>query len=203
MGVSERRAREKEARKSSVLDAARTLLLERGFNGTTTKQIAQRCELSEATLFFYFKNKDEIITSLLFESIKFWAENLEKIRKANLSPDRKLARLWQLYKKVDQEHPEFYVVYAYLARPNAMTDISAELKQEIVERSGGNFQQLAGVLEDITGRDDGRLMADMMWSTFLGLMVLRDSRVNLNAKVHPTDRDLTTIFEVLKKSLLG
>lgn len=71
MGVSERREREKQARMSGFLDAARDLLLEKGFTGTTTKKIAERCEMSEATLFFYFKNKDEVFASLLFESIGF------------------------------------------------------------------------------------------------------------------------------------
>ncbi|HJL53937.1 MAG TPA: helix-turn-helix domain-containing protein, partial [Arenicellales bacterium] len=78
MGVQERREREREARKDAVLDAAREILLEKGFRGTTTKAIAARCELSEATLFFYFNNKDEILASLLFESIGFWGEGLDK-----------------------------------------------------------------------------------------------------------------------------
>ncbi|MBI5481108.1 MAG: helix-turn-helix transcriptional regulator, partial [Deltaproteobacteria bacterium] len=50
MGVQERRQREREARKKSVLDAARSLVRERGFNGTTSREIAKACELSEATL---------------------------------------------------------------------------------------------------------------------------------------------------------
>jgi AcrR family transcriptional regulator len=65
MGVAERRERERQARKGAVLEAARHLLLEKGFRGTTTKEVARRCELSEATIFFYFKNKDEILLSLL------------------------------------------------------------------------------------------------------------------------------------------
>lgn len=71
MGVQERRQRERQARRSAVLDAARLLVRERGYNGTTTRQIAEACELSEATLFFYFSSKDEIFTSLLFEGIDF------------------------------------------------------------------------------------------------------------------------------------
>ncbi len=203
MGVAERRAREREARKSSVLDATRSLLLERGFNGTTSKQIAERCELSEATLFFYFKNKDEIIVSLLFESISSWSVGLERISGLKLTPEKKLSRLWQFFKKMKDEHPEYFVVFAYLARPNALAEISDELQAEIVRDSGENFQRLAKLLEDITGRNDGRLMADMVWATFLGLMVLRDSRENLHSKVHPTERDLATVCDMLTKALLG
>ena len=62
-----------------MLDAARQLVRERGFNGTTTKLIAERCELSEATLFWYFQSKDEIFTSLLFEGIDFMARGLAAV----------------------------------------------------------------------------------------------------------------------------
>lgn len=79
MGVQERRQREREARRKAVLDAARELVRERGYNGTTTKQIAAACELSEATLFWYFKSKDEIFTSLLFEAIDFMQQRIDAL----------------------------------------------------------------------------------------------------------------------------
>lgn len=153
-------------------------------------------------MFFYFKNKDEIIVSLLFESISSWSEGLERISELKLAPEKKLARLWQFFRKMKEEHPEYFVVFAYLARPNALAEISDELQDEIVRTSGANFQSLANLLEDITGRGDGRLMADMVWATFLGLMVLRESRVNLHTKVHPTDRELNAVCDMLTKALL-
>lgn len=203
MGVSERREREKQARMSGFLDAARDLLLEKGFTGTTTKKIAERCEMSEATLFFYFKNKDEVFASLLFESIGFWADGLDKISKAKLTPEKKLARVWQFYKSVREEHPEYLILSAYLSRPNSIAGVSDEIRSDIVRLSGGNFQQLAEILEDITGRSDGRIMADMMWSTYLGLMIVRDTRENLKTSVHPNDRELAAAYKILEKGLLG
>ncbi|MFQ5517323.1 MAG: helix-turn-helix domain-containing protein, partial [Acidimicrobiia bacterium] len=67
MGAKERRERERMERRRAILDAARVLVREHGFNRTTTRMMADRCELSEATLFFYFSSKDEILTSLLLE----------------------------------------------------------------------------------------------------------------------------------------
>ncbi len=202
MGVQERREREREARKSAVLDAARELFLERGFNGTTTKQIAKNCELSEATLFFYFRSKNEIFTSLLFEGIEFWAQGLKKIAAEDLPPREKLARIWKFYGQVDVEHPEYYQLSAFLARPMATADVSEEVREKIVRRSGENFRQLAAILENILGDGRGRIAADLLWSTYLGLTVLKESRVNLGAPVHPTKKDLDRVFEILSKGLL-
>jgi AcrR family transcriptional regulator len=203
MGVQERRERERQARKGAVLDAAREILLEKGFRGTTTKAIAERCELSEATLFFYFNNKDEIIVSLLFESIGFWAQGLKRIAGSKVRPQKKIDQIWRFHEKVNDEHPEYYLVSSYLAQPNALNGVSEEIKEKIVHESGENFQRLADLLEKITGRADGRHMADTMWATFLGLMVLRGSRVNLgHGEVRNSRQDRTMAFGWLKSGFL-
>lgn len=203
MGVQERREREREARKVAVLDATRQILLEKGFRGTTTKGIAERCELSEATLFFYFNNKDEILVSLLFESIDFWAEGLEKIARSKASPEKKLDQIWRFHEKVNEEHPEYYLISSYLAQPNALVGVSEEIKEKIAHQSGKNFQRLANLLEVTTGQADGRHMADTMWAVFLGLMVLRESRINLgHGEVRAARQDRTAAFEWLKPGFL-
>ncbi|MCH7743747.1 MAG: TetR/AcrR family transcriptional regulator [Proteobacteria bacterium] len=203
MGVQERRQREREARKDAVLDAAREILLEKGFRGTTTKGIAERCELSEATLFFYFSNKDEILVSLLFESIGFWAEGLDRITKSNASAENKLDQIWRFYEKVNDEHPEYYLLSSYLAQSGALDGVSEDVKEKIVRQSGENFRRLASLLEETTGHADGRHMADTMWATFLGLMVLREFRVNLgHGDVRNSRADRVTAFNWLKNGFL-
>ncbi len=202
MGVKERRARERTARKDTILDAARTLLLERGFTGTTTKQIAEQCELSEATIFFYFKSKDEIYTSLLFEGIEFWHHGLAKIAATDLTPKDTLTRLWKFFARVQKEHPEYYQLSAFLARPRSATDVSDEVRDEITRRSGDNFQRLTTILEDALGQDGGRIASDLLWASFLGLTILRESRKNLGSSRHPTDRDMKHILDLLMHGLL-
>jgi AcrR family transcriptional regulator len=204
MGVMERRERERQARKGAVLEAARQLLLEKGFRGTTTREVAKRCELSEATLFFYFKNKDEILVSLLFESINFWAEGLDKLEKSRVSADKLLDKIWQFHEEVNNKHPEYYVVSAYLSQPNALVGVSDEIKEQIVHLSGENFQRLAKLLERATGHSDGYHLADTLWSMFLGLMILRDSRINLgHEEVRTAKRNRAAVFETLKRGLLA
>lgn len=202
MGIAERQARERETRRSAILGAARSLLIERGFSGTTTKEIAERCELSEATLFFYFKNKQEIFTSLLFEGIEFWTRRLDEIRTEKLPPRRRLARIWAFFQEVYREHPEYYYVSAHLARPRSMADVSDELRAEIVHRSGENFLQLADLLEGITTPGNARVAADLVWGSVLGLVSLRDARRNLGVHVHPTAGDFDRMLELLCRGLL-
>ncbi|MBM3556064.1 MAG: TetR/AcrR family transcriptional regulator [Alphaproteobacteria bacterium] len=202
MGIAERREREREARRSAVLEAARALLLEKGFSGTTTKLIAERCELSEATLFFYFESKDEILVSLLFEGIDFWARGLERLIKLEVSPEQKLARLWRYFVEVREQHPEYFHLSTYLAQPCALVNVTAEVRDEIVRRSGANFARLDRLMRDVTGAANGRPAADLVWAAFLGLMTTRDARRNLGADPHPNDRELGLALKTLIGGLL-
>ena len=197
MGIQERRERERAARRTAVLDAARALVREQGFNGTTTKKIAERCELSEATLFWYFKNKDEIFVSLLYEGIDFLARGLEDVFAKGGDPEALLTRLWKFFSTVHEKHPEYLHVFTYLAHPQATAVVTAEVREELARRSGDNFRRFAVLLQGQLGVQNGRLLADLLWATFSGLTVLQDSRVNLGAKSHPTEREMREAFRLL------
>lgn len=197
MGVKERRERERQARRQAVLGATRDLVREQGFNSTTTKQIAERCELSEATLFWYFSSKDEILTSLLFEGIEFMARGLEEIIAAGAPAERTVRRVWGLFTELREAHPEYYHLFGYLAHPQSTAAVNDEVRAEIARRSGDNFRMLADWLGEAVGPARGRVAADLLWGSFVGLMVLRDSRANLGSKAHPTERDLAAAFRML------
>ena len=201
MGIQERREREREARRASVLDAARALVLERGFNGTTTKVIAEKCELSEAALFFYFQNKDEIFLSLLFEGIDFTAGVLDKLLQAKQPPITRLQKLWETFSLINREHPEYVHVFGYLSRPQATANVSADVRAEIARKSGDNFRRLAHLLEGIVPPSRSRVAADLLWSTFIGLNSLNDTRRNLGAPAHPTKADQKAAFELLLRGV--
>lgn len=51
--------------KKKVVEASLDLFSTQGFNGTSTKQIAQKSGMSEATIFKYFTNKDELLKYIL------------------------------------------------------------------------------------------------------------------------------------------
>ncbi len=203
MGIKERRQREREARRHSVLAATRALLAERGFNGTTTRRIAERCELSEATLFFHFKSKDGILVSLLFEGIDHLAAGIAEIAASEAPRRERLRALWRFFTEVRGSHPEYFQVFAYLAHPQSTATVDDDVKAEIARRSGDNFRRFAALLGDLLEVPDARLAADTIWGLLVGLMVLRDSRANLDASPHQDDDELAAAFELLLDGLLG
>ncbi|OGQ24540.1 MAG: hypothetical protein A2138_10680 [Deltaproteobacteria bacterium RBG_16_71_12] len=180
-----------------MLDATRKLVRERGFTATTTKEIAKACELSEATLFWYFQSKDEIFTSLLYQGIELMRSGLEEIATSKREPRHQLAQLWRFFAEVREQQPEYFHVFGTLANPAATAAVSEDVKAEILRRSGDNLRRCAELVRACVGAKDARIAADLFWAAFVGLMVLRDSRVNLGADAHPDERELRVAFELL------
>jgi AcrR family transcriptional regulator len=55
-----KRAKNKEAVRTRILDAALALFQSKGFDATTTKEIARKAKIAEGTVFNYFETKDDI-----------------------------------------------------------------------------------------------------------------------------------------------
>ena len=54
------RARQKEAVQKRIVDAALALFQSKGFDQTTTRQIARKAKLAEGTIFNYFETKEDV-----------------------------------------------------------------------------------------------------------------------------------------------
>jgi len=62
-------AETKEATRKAILHSARRLFAERGFETTTTRDIAQAAEIASGTLFNYFMTKEAIVASMADEAL--------------------------------------------------------------------------------------------------------------------------------------
>ena len=60
MGTAERRLREINARRDTILASARELFDEKGFDKTTVDDIVEKAEVSKGTFYNYFPSKVEI-----------------------------------------------------------------------------------------------------------------------------------------------
>lgn len=60
-----RRQRERDARRDSILAAAQETFTTRGFAGSTMEEVALRAEITKPTLYGYFRTKDELLLRLM------------------------------------------------------------------------------------------------------------------------------------------
>lgn len=70
MGIAERREREKEMLRARIVEAARDLLSEQGLNALSMRAIAERIEYSPATIYLYFRDKEELTLEVVREGFR-------------------------------------------------------------------------------------------------------------------------------------
>ncbi len=70
--------------KKKTLEAAIKLFAKQGYNGTSTLQIAKVAGVSQATVFKYFKTKEDLLYSIIVPVIpKLFSSFLGRVKKAN------------------------------------------------------------------------------------------------------------------------
>ena len=67
--VGTRRQRQKAETRASILEAARALFEERGFDGTTIRAVAAKAEVGLGTIFAHFPDKGELLIAALLEDL--------------------------------------------------------------------------------------------------------------------------------------
>lgn len=62
----------KSSKRAMILEEARSIFTENGYEKTTLEDIGSKCGLNKASLYYYFRNKEEIyVQVLLMEADKF------------------------------------------------------------------------------------------------------------------------------------
>ncbi|MBE9465291.1 TetR/AcrR family transcriptional regulator [Dyadobacter subterraneus] len=107
MGIVERKEREREEMRELILEAARKLFLAQGFDKTSIRNIAEAIEYSPATIYLYYKDKNELLYSLHEAGFRKMMEQFSIVATVQ-DPFEKLVAIGNQYLKFAIENPELY-----------------------------------------------------------------------------------------------
>ncbi len=116
MGITERKGREREQMKSLILETAMRLYVEEGPESVSIRRIAERIEYSPATIYLYFRDKDEIMFALCNMAFGKFNEGLSEMA-AVADPLERLRVGGQAYVRFALENPEYYDLMFILRSP--------------------------------------------------------------------------------------
>ena len=171
MGTRDRKEREKEQLKGLILKAAREIFIEKGYEQTSIRNIADRIEYSPGTIYLYFKDKDSIFHELHKEGFQLLRQQISVLF-AVADPFERLKAMGNVYLKFAKEHPDFYDLMFILRAPmNALED------PECWQEGESSFQILVQVVEECQqqGRFSGHNSEDLayvIWSTLHGMVTI-------------------------------
>jgi AcrR family transcriptional regulator len=81
-----RKQRDGEDTRERVLNSARRLFAENGFNGTSLANISKDCGISDGLILHHFKNKKNLYQAVLEQSAEAYMKVFEEVRESAGSP---------------------------------------------------------------------------------------------------------------------
>ena len=179
MGSNERRTRQRAETRRKILDAARDMFVEHGYEATTVRAIAEQIEYTPAGLYHHFPSKDAILSELCTADFRALAAAFLRIGRIE-DPVERLLRIGEAYVAFALEHPMQYQLMFMTRHPMAL-DKSLTRGDPSEDAYAFLRQTCADVIA--TGRlrpdfQDPDELAQMFWSALHGLLALHIAKRN-------------------------
>jgi AcrR family transcriptional regulator len=172
----ERRERERQELRTRILDAARELFAEEGYEAVTMRRIAERIEYSPTAIYFHFRDKQALLRELVDLDFGSLAQKFQKIARIP-DPIERLRKIGQAYVAFALSHRNHYRLMFMTPHPDAMKPEDSRLRRGNPEEDAYAFLK-ATVAEAIAaGRirpelTDADLVSQMVWAASHGVVSL-------------------------------
>jgi AcrR family transcriptional regulator len=151
MGIAERREREREQVRTRIVEAARDLLSEEGLGALSMRAIAERIEYSPATIYLYFRDKDELIHEVVhagFERMGTYVEAaIAALGEAASDPLERYRAMGRAYVRFALEHTAYFrVMFELPSAPHMECPSGTPLPAS--RPNPGGFDNVVATLEE-------------------------------------------------------
>lgn len=183
MGIPERKEREREQRRSAIVDAAEKVFFGKGVDTATMDEIADEAELSKGTLYLYFKSKTELYLAVCEKGMFIMLDEFRIAYEKPVSGREKLRNIGMAYFNFAITQPDYFKATSYFE----LTDMDNDSKESVIAISCHDlgeslFRYTLDAIQD--GMDDGSIhekhnpneLAVMMWSSMRGVIQLYNMR---------------------------
>lgn len=194
MGIAERREREKEQRRNDIIDAAEQVFFARGWQTATMDDVAGAAELSKATLYLYFKNKEELYAAILSRGSDILHGMFREAVESNESGIEQTAAIGRAYMQFHEEHRDYYDAMLYFDTKGFDTCDDCSYGQICVEAKEKIMKLVSCAVAN--GVADGTLRADLdpvktavlLWASSSGVLSALATTGDNIREVHGFDK---------------
>ena len=170
MGIVERKEREREEMRKLILDGAQKLFLLNGFDKVSIRNIADEIEYSPATIYLYFKDKNELLYALHQRGFVQMVQEFQPLLLLT-DPFEKLVEMGRSYIRFAVENPELFDLMFIMTAPMDTLE-----KKEWIEgdQAFGLLMQVVQECMDagVFQKHDVQATAMMIWSGIHGYTAL-------------------------------
>jgi len=186
MGIAERKIRQKESVRCSILEEARKIVEQEGWQALSIRKIAEAIEYSVPVIYDHFANKEAILLEFTREGYQLLNEELTKAKNKHEDPAAQIEAMAYAYWDFAFTNKEYYQLMYGLGMP------TCETVRQINELHIFSDLIFSPIQQMITGSSrpdtDPFLKFHTFWSMLHGLvsinMMTKGSEKNeLNARI--------------------
>ena len=137
MGIAERRVRQKEEVRSSILDTAWQIVKEEGWQSLTIRKVAEAIEYSVPVIYDHFESKEAILIEFTNQGYLLLTDKIRKAKAKSDDPATQLQFMADAYWNFAFKNPEFYQLMYGLGMPccecESIMPSSAGFKELLME----------------------------------------------------------------------
>ena len=100
---------EQARRRKEIFHASVHLFLNKGFNETSMREIAEAAGIGKSTLYDYFPTKDDILLSFVEDELQRLTEKAQELTKQNVGAGEKLRQMMFAYMEYLATNEDFYM----------------------------------------------------------------------------------------------
>ena len=184
MGIAERRQREKEMRREAIIEAAAKTFMEKGLSGSTMEEIASRAELSKATLYLYFTNKEELFLAVLLIVTDVFNQEMASGQRDENTELENLDALGKSYLNFYKKYPAYYKLLNTMEPSDDFNFSKYKLSGDLAEANAKIWETVCapiikGMKRGIFKPDTNPLQVGMtLWMGSTGIINLMDHVIN-------------------------
>ena len=189
MATDDRRQQDRAAQRQLIIDSARALAEDEGWDAVTTRRLAQKIEYSQPVIYKHFASLDRLVDSIAVDGFVELTEALRAAR-ADGGEDDVVLTAAHAYLDWASQHPALYdAMFVRTTRlPFAAEDTPAPLSDA--------FAELRSAVDDVAGDRDVETLTELVWAGLHGLAMLhRDGRFR-----SPLQDDRVRLFATLVES---
>ena len=168
MGIAERKAREKNQRRSAILKAAKRLILKHGVEGMSMNQLAESTELNKATLYLYFRDKDDLIDAVVYEGLVLLEKEYQEADRRARSGFEKVLNLARSTFAFYKQQPVYFYALNHQERRRVSERLETPFAAKGNEVASRVFERIAEAVRQ--GIAEGTIRGGIDINVFLVLL---------------------------------
>ena len=203
MVFEEKRKKEKENRKNTILRAARRLFFDRGFKSVTVDNIAAKSEVSKGSIYLCFESKEEIYAQILISDNIALYERIKNFSAAEASASQLLMEFARIYVDYFLNDNELFRILMTFMLQTGQMNLTEKQNTELIRSTNENIKIISEIIQK--GIDSGEFspigniqqMQNAIWGMLNGvisLYVFTGNPTKRTERIHSTVRDSLNVF---------